>query len=169
MPPGVINFVGGDPVAITAEVLSRPTLAGVHFTGSTTVFNSFWKSIGDNMAAYKSYPRIVGETGGKDFIVAHPTADVEAVLTAIVRGAFEYSGQKCSAASRVYIPKSRWADVRDRTVAMMKDLKMGDPRDFRNFLSAVIDKKAFDKIAGYLAEAKKGAKIIQGALLGVSQ
>jgi 1-pyrroline-5-carboxylate dehydrogenase len=162
LPPGGSNFVPGSASAITDHLLASPDLAGIHFTGSTEVFQSMWRTVGGNIGRYRSYPRLVGETGGKDFIVMHPSADPQAVAVAMVRGAFEYSGQKCSAASRVYIPKSRWADVRDRTVAMMKELKMGDPRDFRNFLSAVIDRKAFDKIAGYLAEAKKGAKIIQG-------
>jgi len=155
-------------VAVAAEDLDRffgdshRDLAGVHFTGSTTVFNSMWKTIGASMSNYRNYPRIVGETGGKDFIVAHPSADAAAVAVAIVRGGFEYQGQKCSAASRIYIPQSLWKSVRDQVVAMMKDIKMGDPRDFRNFMSAVIDKKAFDKISEYLGAAKKGAKIIQG-------
>ena len=121
-----------------------------------------WKTIGANIAGYKSYPRIVGETGGKDFIVAHPSADAAAVATAIIRGGFEYQGQKCSAASRVYIPKSLWNDVRDRTLAMMKDIRMGDVSDFRNFMGAVIDKRAFERISGYLADAKKHAKILGG-------
>ena len=143
-------------------VLNSPDLAGIHFTGSTEVFQSMWKTVGGNIGRYKTYPRLVGETGGKDFIIAHPSADPEAVAVAIVRGGFEYQGQKCSAASRVYIPQSLWGEVRDRTVAMMRDIKMGDPRDFRNFMSAVIDKKAFDRISGYLTDAKQSASIIQG-------
>jgi 1-pyrroline-5-carboxylate dehydrogenase len=143
MPPGVINFIPGNAGPITDTVLASPDLAGIHFTGSTEVFQSMWKTVGENISKYKTYPRLVGETGGKDFIIAHPSADPQSVAVAIVRGAFEYSGQKCSAASRVYIPKSMWVEVRDRTVAMMKEIKMGDPRDFRNFMSAVIDKKAF--------------------------
>ena len=162
MPPGVINFVPGSASAITDTVLASPSLAGIHFTGSTAVFNSMWKTVGANMSNYKSYPRLVGETGGKDFIVAHPSSDPQEVAVAIVRGAFEYQGQKCSAASRSYIPQSMWGEVKERCAAMMKDIKMGDPRDFRNFMSAVIDKKAFDKIGEYLADAKKNAKIIAG-------
>jgi 1-pyrroline-5-carboxylate dehydrogenase len=162
LPPGVINFIPGSAGMITDTVLASPDLAGIHFTGSTEVFQNMWKTVGANIASYKSYPRLVGETGGKDFIVAHPSSDAQAVAVAIVRGGFEYQGQKCSAASRVYIPQSMWKDVKDRVVAMMKDIKMGDPRDFRNFMSAVIDKKAFDKISEYLGAAKKGAKIIQG-------
>src|SRR6185437_10421313 len=134
----------------------------IHFTGSTAVFNSMWKKVGENAGRYRGYPRIVGETGGKDFIVAHPSADPQEVAVAIARGGFEYQGQKCSAASRVYIPQSLWSEVRDRTVAMMREMKMGDIADFRTFIGAVIDKKAFDKIASYLDDAKKNAKIIQG-------
>ena len=162
LPPGVINFLPGDPVAISNAALSHPHFAGLHFTGSTTVFNMMWKQIGSNMSNYRTYPRIVGETGGKDFIVAHPSADVEALAVAIIRGGFEYQGQKCSAASRVYIPKSLWGEVRDRMVAMMKEISVGDVRDFRNFMGAVIDKRAFDKISSYLDDAKKNAKVIAG-------
>lgn len=162
MPPGVINFVPGNASAVSNVVLNSPDLAGIHFTGSTDVFQGMWKTVGENIAKYKTYPRLVGETGGKDFIIAHPSADPAAVAVAIVRGGFEYQGQKCSAASRVYVPQSLWTEVRDRTIAMMKEIKMGDPRDFRNFMSAVIDKKAFDRIAGYIGDAKKGAKILQG-------
>jgi 1-pyrroline-5-carboxylate dehydrogenase len=162
MPPGVINFVPGDAREITDILLDSPELAGIHFTGSTGVFNAMWKKVGENVGRYKTYPRIVGETGGKDFIVAHPSADAAAVATAIVRGGFEYQGQKCSAASRVYIPQSLWGEVRDRAVAMMKEIRMGDVRDFRNFMSAVIDKKAFTKIGEYVEHAKGSATIIQG-------
>ena len=162
LPPGVVNFIPGDAATISEQLLTHPDLGGVHFTGSTEVFQSMWKTIGANIAGYKSYPRIVGETGGKDFIVAHPSADAAAVATAIIRGGFEYQGQKCSAASRVYIPKSLWNDVRDRTLAMMKDIRMGDVSDFRNFMGAVIDKRAFERISGYLADAKKHAKILGG-------
>ncbi len=162
LPPGVINFVPGDPVMISDTVLAHRDLAGVHFTGSTAVFNSMWKTIGASMARYRSYPRIVGETGGKNFVVAHPSADPAAVATAIARGGFEYQGQKCSAASRVYIPRSMWPEVRDRLVAMVNDIKVGDPRDFRNFMGAVIDRKAFTKISEYLDEAKRNASIIAG-------
>ncbi len=162
MPPGVINFLPGNPAMITDQLLSSPHLSGIHFTGSTSVFQSMWKTVGENIAKYQSYPRLVGETGGKDFIVAHPSADPQEVAVAIVRGGFEYQGQKCSAASRVYIPQSLWKDVRDRAVAMMKSLRIGDVRDFRNFMSAVIDQKSFEKISGYINDAKKRAKIIQG-------
>ncbi len=162
LPPGVVNFVPGDAVTVSDTVLTHRDLAGVHFTGSTEVFNSMWKTIGGNMSGYRSYPRIVGETGGKDFIVAHPSADSTALAVAIARGGFEYQGQKCSAASRVYVPRSLWGDVRDRTVAIIKDIRMGDVADFRNFMAAVIDKKAFDKISGYLADARKNATIVAG-------
>jgi 1-pyrroline-5-carboxylate dehydrogenase len=162
MPAGVINFLPGNPVQISDALLDSPSLAGVHFTGSTAVFNSMWKKVGENMGRYRAYPRLVGETGGKDFIVVHASADPQAVAVAIARGGFEYQGQKCSAASRVYVPQSLWGEVRDRTIAMMKDMKMGDVRDFRNFMGAVIDRKAFTKISGYLDDAKKNAKVLQG-------
>lgn len=162
LPPGVINFVPGDPVAISDAVLSHRDLGGVHFTGSTTVFNSMWKTIGSRMGQYRSYPRIVGETGGKDFIMAHASANVDALAVAVVRGAFEYQGQKCSACSRIYIPRSLWAGVKERMVAMMADIRMGDVRDFRNFMGAVIDEKSFTKIGGYLDEARKTGTIISG-------
>jgi 1-pyrroline-5-carboxylate dehydrogenase len=162
LPPGVINMVPGDSVQITRLLLDSSELAGIHFTGSTAVFNSMWKQVGENIGKYRGYPRLVGETGGKDFIVAHPSADPAAVAVAIARGGFEYQGQKCSAASRVYIPESLWNEVRDRTVAMMQEIKVGDVRDFRNFMSAVIDQKAFTKISGYLDDAKKNARVLQG-------
>jgi 1-pyrroline-5-carboxylate dehydrogenase len=162
LPPGVINLVPGDSVQITRILLDSPDLAGVHFTGSTAVFNSIWKTVGENVGKYRGYPRLVGETGGKDFIVAHPSADPAAVAVAIARGGFEYQGQKCSAASRVYVPESLWSEVRDRTVGMMQEIKVGDVRDFRNFVSAVIDQKAFTKISGYLDDAKKNARVLQG-------
>ena len=162
LPPGVINFLPGDPAMISKIALSHEDLAGVHFTGSTGVFNSMWSTIGQNMGKYRSYPRIVGETGGKDFIIAHPSADVAALAVAIVRGSFEYQGQKCSAASRVYIPKSLWPEVKERVVAMIAEIKVGDVSDFRNFMGAVIDQKAFDRISEYLGDARKNAKIIAG-------
>ena len=162
MPPGVINMVAGDSAMISKVLLSNRDLAGVHFTGSTEVFNDMWKTIGASMSSYRSYPRIVGETGGKDFIVAHPSADVDALAVGAVRGAFEFQGQKCSAASRLYVPKSLWKNVRDRMVAMIDDIKMGDVQDFRNFMGAVIDKKSFDKISGYIDHAKKTATIVVG-------
>jgi 1-pyrroline-5-carboxylate dehydrogenase len=162
LPPGVINFVPGDPGPISDTLLSHRDLAGVHFTGSTGVFNSMWKTIGASMANYRSYPRIVGETGGKDFIVAHVSADVQALAVAIVRGGFEYQGQKCSAASRIYVPRSLWPEVKERVVAMMKEIRVGDVQDFRNFMGAVIDRKAFTKISEYLDDARANATIIQG-------
>jgi 1-pyrroline-5-carboxylate dehydrogenase len=162
LPPGVINFLPGDAGKITDIALNDRNLAGVHFTGSTAVFNSMWRTIGANMDQYRAYPRIVGETGGKDFIIAHPSADARALAVGIVRGAFEYQGQKCSAASRSYIPKSLWPSVRDQMVAMMDEIKMGDTRDFSNFMGAVIDKKAFDRITGYIADAKQNATIVKG-------
>ena len=162
LPPGVINMVSGDAVMISNAVLSSRDLAGAHFTGSTAVFNAMWKTIGGSMSTYRSYPRIVGETGGKDFIVAHPSADPQALAVAIVRGAFEYQGQKCSAASRLYVAKSIWPDVRERAVGMIKELRVGDVRDFRNFMGAVIDKKGFDKISGYIADARANATVVAG-------
>jgi 1-pyrroline-5-carboxylate dehydrogenase len=162
LPPGIINMVSGDAVMISERLLAHRELAGVHFTGSTTVFNSMWKTIGASMSNYRNYPRIVGETGGKDFIVAHASADVDQVAVAIVRAGFEYQGQKCSAASRVYAPKAMWPALRDRVVAMIAEIKMGDVRDFRNFMGAVIDKKAFDRIAGYLEHARANATIVTG-------
>jgi len=162
MPPGVINFMPGEAVAVTEQLLDSPELAGVHFTGSTAVFNSMWKKIGENIGRYRGYPRVVGETGGKDFIVVHASADPQEVAVAIARGGFEYQGQKCSAASRIYVPQSLWNEVRDRTIAIMKEIKVGDVRDFRNFMGAVIDKKAFTRISGYLDDAKQNAKVLQG-------
>jgi 1-pyrroline-5-carboxylate dehydrogenase len=163
LPPGVINFVPGDPVQISEVALGHRDLAGVHFTGSTGVFNSMWETIGCNMSRYRSYPRIVGETGGKDFIMAHASADPQALAVAMVRGAFEYQGQKCSAASRVYIPESLWSDVEQRTVAMAREIRIGDVRDFRNFMGAVIDQRAFDRISGYIEQAtRNGDDVLAG-------
>src|SRR5687768_10635043 len=138
LPPGVINFLPGEPVETTNVLLDSPDLAGIHFTGSTSVFHSMWQKVGEKIDRYRSYPRLVGETGGKDFIVAHPSADVQELAVAIARGGFEFQGQKCSAASRVYVPQSLWPEVRDRVVAMMRDMKMGDVQDFRTFMGAVI-------------------------------
>jgi 1-pyrroline-5-carboxylate dehydrogenase len=164
LPPGVINFVPGDPVAISARLLGDRSLAGIHFTGSTSVFQALWRQVGERIAEYAGYPRLVGETGGKDFVLAHPSADAEALAVALVRGAFEYQGQKCSAASRAYIPQSLWPEVRDRVTAMMAELRMGDVTDFRNFLGAVIDAKAFARLKGYLDRARKGrgVKVLAG-------
>ncbi|PID92749.1 MAG: 1-pyrroline-5-carboxylate dehydrogenase [Bacteroidetes bacterium] len=164
VPAGVINlvFVSG-PVAGN-EVFSHPAFAGIHFTGSTGVFRHIWKTIGDNIHRYKSYPRIVGETGGKDFVFAHPSADVEALVAGLVRGAFEYQGQKCSAASRAYIPESLWPEVHKRLEAMIKTIKMGPTEDFSNFFNAVIDEVSFDKLEGFISRAKddKDAEVIIG-------
>ena len=168
-PAGVINFVAGDSSMISNTLLSHRDLAGVHFTGSTEVFNSMWKTIGANMSTYRSYPRIVGETGGKDFIIAHPSADRQALATAIVRGGFEYQGQKCSAVSRVYIPRSIWTAIRDQLAATIDGIAMGDIRDFRNFMGAVIDRKAFTNISGYIDDAKKHATIIAGGTCDASK
>ena len=164
MPPGVINFVPGEAVAVSEQLLDSSELAGIHFTGSTAVFNSMWKRVGENIGRYRGYPRLVGETGGKDFIVVHASADPQEVAVAIARGGFEYQGQKCSAASRIYVPQSLWGEVRDRTIAIMKEIKVGDVRDFRNFMGAVIDKKAFTRISGYLDDAKKNARVLQGGI-----
>ncbi len=162
LPPGVINFVPGDAAEVSSILLDHPDLGGIHFTGSTAVFNGMWQRVGQNLGKYRSYPRIVGETGGKDFVVVHQSADAQEVAVGLVRGAFEYQGQKCSAASRAYIPRSLWPEVRDRMVAMMRDIRVGDVRDFRNFMGAVIDHKAFEKISGYLKDAEANATIVQG-------
>ncbi|MBA3340136.1 MAG: L-glutamate gamma-semialdehyde dehydrogenase, partial [Geodermatophilaceae bacterium] len=162
LPPGVINLVPGDARTVSDVALSHRDLGGVHFTGSTGVFNAMWQTIGSDMSRYASYPRIVGETGGKDFIVAHASADPAALAVAIARGGFEYQGQKCSAASRVYVPRSLWKEVRDRVVAIMEEIKVGDVSDFRNFMGAVIDKKAFTKISEFIDDAKRNASIIAG-------
>ncbi|HSW30862.1 MAG TPA: L-glutamate gamma-semialdehyde dehydrogenase [Longimicrobiales bacterium] len=163
-PPGVINFVAGSSAAITDRLLADRDFGGVHFTGSTAVFNSLWKTIGENVGGYRSYPRIVGETGGKDFIVAHPSADREALLTAMLRGAFEFQGQKCSAASRAYVPKSIWTEIRGALVEQTEGIPMGDVADFSNFMGAVIDKASFEKIRGYIerARASRQAQVIAG-------
>ena len=164
LPPGVINFVPGSGADVGDTALTSPHFAGVHFTGSTRVFQGMWKTIGENIHNYRSYPRIVGETGGKDFIFAHASADVPALVTAMVRGAFEYQGQKCSAASRAFIPKSLWPDVRAGLETEIGKIRMGPPTDFRNFVGAVIDRAAFDSIKGYLdyTNENDGAEIIIG-------
>jgi 1-pyrroline-5-carboxylate dehydrogenase len=158
LPPGVINLVYGSGAEIGDPALASRDLAGVHFTGSTPVFQSMWKTIGNNIANYRNYPRIVGETGGKDFIVAHPSADAEAVATAIVRGSFEYQGQKCSAASRVYAPANLWPEIKERLVEEVKSIRMGDVADFGNFMGAVIDAGAFRTQKEAIEEAKQTAK-----------
>jgi 1-pyrroline-5-carboxylate dehydrogenase len=164
LPDGVINFVPGPGGTVGRPALSHPQLAGVHFTGSTTVFQDMWKTIGDNIARYRGYPRIVGETGGKDFVMVHESADVDATVTALVRGAFEYQGQKCSAASRAYIPDSLWPELKRRYVETVATIAVGDVEDFRNFMGAVIDRGAFDSITGYIeyAKARPEAAILTG-------
>lgn len=164
VPDGVINVVHGDPVMITDTVLDSPDFSGLHFTGSTHVFKDIWKKIGTNIHNYKTYPRIVGETGGKDFIVAHPSADPKQVATAISRGAFEFQGQKCSAASRAYIPASMWESVKEHVVTDVNSFKMGSPEDMSNFITAVIHEGSFDKLAKYIDQAKTddNAEIIVG-------
>ena len=164
LPDGVINFLPGSGGIISNTVFNSPDFAGVHFTGSTGVFNDFWKTIANNVDNYKTYPKIVGETGGKDFIFAHSSANPKEVAVAMVRGAYEYQGQKCSAASRAYIPKSLWAETLKEVNEMMKSVKMGDVRDFTNFVNAVIDEKAFDTITEYIdrAKASKDAEIVLG-------
>jgi 1-pyrroline-5-carboxylate dehydrogenase len=154
LPPGVINLVYGRGATIGDAALASPELAGVHFTGSTPVFQGMWKTIGENIASYRNYPRIVGETGGKDFIVAHPSADVDAVATAILRGSFEYQGQKCSAASRVYAPANLWPELRERLADQVATIKMGDVADFENFMGAVIDDKSLKTQQEAIEEAR---------------
>ena len=155
LPPGVINFIPGSGAEITEIALSNPDFAGVHFTGSTAVFQGLWQRIAEALPNLNGYPRIVGETGGKDFIVAHPDCDRQGLLVALLRGAFEYQGQKCSAASRAYIPESVWGDIGNNLVSEVKKIKMGDCKDFTNFMTSVIDKRAFDKITGYIQRAKE--------------
>lgn len=164
LPDGVINMIFTDGKETAEKVLAHPDFAGLHFTGSTKVFQGMWKMIGDNIHNYRTYPRIVGETGGKDFVMVHQSANAEAVATALVRGAYEYQGQKCSAASRAYIPASLWKDVKKSMEAQMKTIKVGSPEDTSNFINAVIDKNSFDKCKGYIERAKKSkdAKIAIG-------
>jgi 1-pyrroline-5-carboxylate dehydrogenase len=164
LPDGVINLVYVSGPTAGEVIFKHPDFAGIHFTGSTEVFQHIWKTIGENIKNYKSYPRIVGETGGKDFILAHKSAEVKSLATAITRGAYEYQGQKCSAASRAYIPDNLWPGLKDLLMADLKDIKMGGVEDFRNFFNAVIDEKAFDKITSYIDEAKKSdvVEIIAG-------
>jgi 1-pyrroline-5-carboxylate dehydrogenase len=164
LPPGVINFLPGDSIEISQALIADRHLAGIHFTGSTEVFQSIWRSVAGNLERYAAYPRLVGETGGKDFILAHPSADVDALAVAMVRGAYEYQGQKCSAASRAYIPDNLWPEVQERTVAMIQDIRMGDVADFRNFMGAVIDRRAFDRIGSNLERAKRdtGVRVLAG-------
>ena len=164
LPDGVINMVMRDSGMVTETLLASPDFAGVHFTGSTGVFNDIWAKIGTNISKYKTYPRIVGETGGKDFIIAHPSANAKQVTTGIARGAFEYQGQKCSAASRVYVPQSLWPAVKNQLEADLKSMKMGSPEDMSNFITAVISETSFDKLAKFIDQAKKDtdAEVIIG-------
>jgi len=164
LPNGVINFIPGSGRDVGPNVMSDKNLAGVHFTGSTSVFQGMWKTVGENIANYKSYPRIVGETGGKDFCIAHESANIKALATAMLRGAFEYQGQKCSAMSRAYIPTSIWDSVKEEYIDQVKAIKMGDPEDFSNFMNAVIDKSAFDSISEFIdfANNSSDAQIITG-------
>jgi len=158
LPDGVINLIYVDGPALGKVCFSHPDFAGIHFTGSTGVFNNIWKTIGENISKYRSYPRIVGETGGKDFVLAHASADPDVLVTALLRGAFEFQGQKCSAASRAYIPENLAAEVKDKLIKGVKSFKMGVVEDFSNFINAVIDEKSFDKISSYLDKAKKDPK-----------
>lgn len=164
VPDGVINSIYVDGIEAGKEIFSHKDFAGIHFTGSTKTFNAIWKTIGDNLPNYKTYPRIVGETGGKDFVIAHKSADVKALVAGLIRGAFEFQGQKCSAASRAYIPANLWDEVKKLLVQEVATIKMGSPEDFRNFFNAVIDEKSFDKIANYIDNAKKanGVELIAG-------
>ena len=164
LPDGVINFLPGSGSSIGDPILNHPSLAGVHFTGSTNTFNHIWKTIGTNISQYKTYPRIVGETGGKDYCLAHKSCDIDVLVTAMVRGAFEYQGQKCSAMSRAYIPSTIWSKVKDKFILEVKTIRIGSPRDFSNFMNAVIDKSAFDTISSYIDYAKdhEDAEIISG-------
>ncbi len=164
LPPGVINFVPGDSAQVSDVLLGHRMLAGIHFTGSTAVFRMLQQRVAQNLERYVGYPRIVGETGGKDFVLAHASADVDALAVALVRGAYEYQGQKCSAASRAYVPDNLWPAVRDRVVAMIGEIRMGDIADFRNFMGAVIDRRAFERISGHLERAKRdpGVTVLAG-------
>ena len=157
LPDGVINMLPGHGSEVSEVALSHPELAGIHFTGSTRVFQSLWAQVGANISGYRAYPRLVGETGGKDFVVAHPSADPEALTAALIRGAFEYSGQKCSAASRAYLPRSLWKVIGDDLIAQTEALSVGDVRDFHNFTSAVIDERAFTKLSGAIEQARSSA------------
>ena len=164
LPDGVINFLPGPGSTVGDPILNHSSLAGVHFTGSTNTFNHIWKTIGSNIGQYKTYPRIVGETGGKDYCLAHESCDIDVLVTAMVRGAFEYQGQKCSAMSRAYIPKSLWPEVKEKFISEVKTIKVGSPKDFSNFMNSVIDKSAFDSISDYIQYAKNhvDAEIVTG-------
>ncbi len=171
MPPGVINMLPGDGLDVSEVALAHPDLAGIHFTGSTPTFQHLWRTVGENIASYRSYPRIVGETGGKDFIVAHPSADPDVLRTAMIRGAFEFQGQKCSAASRAYVARSVWDKIKDSLVAETEAIAMGDVRDFSNFMGAVIDRRAFDKHQAAITRAHESSSldVIAGGTLDDSE
>jgi 1-pyrroline-5-carboxylate dehydrogenase len=158
LPPGVVNFVPGPGRAVGDAALASPELGGLHFTGSTAVFQGMWRTIAENLGRHRGYPRVVGETGGKDFVFVHPSADVDAAAVALVRGAFEYQGQKCSAASRAYVPESLWPRLRERLLALVAEIQVGEVEDFRTFMGAVIDREAFDRIGRYVALARGSAK-----------
>jgi 1-pyrroline-5-carboxylate dehydrogenase len=164
LPPGVINMVTGDGIAVSDVALADPDLAGIHFTGSTPVFQHLWKTVGNNISNYRSYPRLVGETGGKDFIFAHPSAEHRTLITAMIRGAFEFQGQKCSAASRAYVPRSIWNEIKDDFLAEVEGIKQGHASDFSNFMTAVIDEKAFNRVSGAIdrAHADKSIDVVAG-------
>jgi 1-pyrroline-5-carboxylate dehydrogenase len=159
LPPGVINMVTGDGIAVSDIALYDPDLAGIHFTGSTPVFQLLWRTVGENIEKYRSYPRLVGETGGKDFVFAHPSADPAVLTTAMIRGAFEFQGQKCSAASRAYVPRSVWKVMKDDFLDKVEGLSMGPTTDFSNFMGAVIDERAFAKVSGAIDRAGKNADV----------
>ena len=164
LPPGVINMVTGDGIAVSDVALADPDLAGIHFTGSTPVFQHLWKTVGNNIENYKTYPRLVGETGGKDFIFAHPSAEHRTLITAMIRGSFEFQGQKCSAASRAYVPRSIWNAIKDEFLAEVEGIKQGHASDFSNFMTAVIDEKAFKRVSGAIdrAHADKTIEVAAG-------
>jgi 1-pyrroline-5-carboxylate dehydrogenase len=164
LPPGVVNFVPGPGRSVGDPALASPDLAGVHFTGSTSVFQGMWRKVSENLGRYHGYPRLVGETGGKNFVFVHPSADVDAAAAALVRGAFEYQGQKCSAASRAYVPEGLWPPLRDRLLAMVAEIKVGEVEDFRTFMGALIDREAFERVRRYVAFARSSsqAKILAG-------
>jgi 1-pyrroline-5-carboxylate dehydrogenase len=171
LPPGVINLLVGSGGEVGNPVLASEHLAGLHFTGSTATFQAMWRTIAENLPRYRSYPRVVGETGGKDFVFAHPSADVPALVTALVRGAFEYQGQKCSAASRAFIPSSLWPEVKEQLLAQVGEIRVGDMEDFRNFMGAVIDEAAFDNIVSYIEFARTSpeAEILAGGTYDKSE
>lgn len=170
LPPGVINFLPGDPLRVSEAMLRSEHLAGIHFTGSTQVFDGLWRTVGQNVSAYRTYPRLVGETGGKDFVLAHSSADVDSLVVALIRGAFEYQGQKCSAASRAYIPRSLWPKARQRLLDQIDSIRMGDVCAFDNFMGAVIDQKAFDRISAYIERARQDptCRILAGGVADAS-